>query len=1089
MRVLLIALLAAISYAQTGEECIDVVSWVDSTGAGCDAYGSCENGNWQNLEANHPNRYTQFANDDGVSARDACCRCGGGIIPTSGNTEQEEGDYYGYIPTGDQGDQDSSDTNTNQGESEYYYNNVDFYGLSRPGIGTHPLADLACWDDDESAIAAVRTLGFNDLETCRDIAISEHDFCGYPEVADSCKLSCENCDNIETIWVTFQRFNDSSCTQPIGKRVGQFVTFGQCIDFADLSFAKIVVDCIDTKKVRVHEYLATDIDCNGTRNQVSDASSGDCVLSYSGEFHQDLNVTGNVYFTSLWSLPNNAKCPNTTNHTSSISASSFIQDWWDSEVAQSYSNPMEGGAIDVLDVCQCTENGIVWIQETISLEVGVSGCQDFLVDARSDVKACFLNTSWDGANCPFAFPFGTDNSVYIRYCEEQPELFELDYFSRSIWILFAVFIWVFWFIYKKEQYPVDLFVRAKACYRRLHLPKVLAFTARPSHRKQKRGKAIPWLEYDDNKEHKPYHLYPRIWNSPGEQIFSSTVAAICMIDVHTQKARSKKIWQVIGVSLIYYIFFWLGESLLREELPNPQNFTPRINEFNSFVLQETSFKGWINVEFGLWLVSRIMLLSFAVATMMNQAKCMIDLFSFLIWYQPQMSFVGFMFAISIPVCGSAIIYYVLQLYVALLVASENFLEIFLNYAAFLVFMEADEISWRLIMGPGRTAAMLFKKLDTWFAVDERYLNRNIWRTDLVWACRLGFYIFFADEVLESFVLMAEYKYEGARKIARIMQGTIVVVAMAMIIWRFWDQDVVEISVVTHEDLGFWVPVFKSTGETRSTKRMMTRLATEFKEARPSLRPDPYEGPWPEIEMAGRKNDEEEDGIDFQYPKRSTIDILKGTSLGNILLSSHFDEEDSDKEKDPVVKISIHDRKDMLSDLLGEAMSPDLPYAMSFDDSSEKRVSVERIEELDVEEIVEDNIHHEKSESSTTKMNGNHYSNLKKLESKVEERRRQRELAEKAEYHRTPERRIKELGSNYEKRRQPELRKKRSATSSNRSSRLYVKSRPSIFDDDRKINDTSPEPSEEIVSGGEDFDYIYDHRGIICINEEDLSIDE
>jgi len=55
--------------------------------------------------------------------------------------------------------------------------------------------------------------------------------------------------------------------------------------------------------------------------------------------------------------------------------------------------------------------------------------------------------------------------------------------------------------------------------------------------------------------------------------------------------------------------------------------------------------------------------------------------------------------------------------------------------------------------------------------------------------------------------------------------------------------------------------------------------------------------------------------------------------------------------------------------------------------------------------------------------------------------------------------------------------------------VFEKSRPSISDDDRKINDTSPEPSEEIVSGGEDFDYIYDHRGIICINEEDLSIDE
>ena len=66
----------------SGEECIDVVPWEDSTGAGCDAYVTCDNGNWQNMEANNPNHYTQWANDNGVSARDACCRCGGGIIPS-----------------------------------------------------------------------------------------------------------------------------------------------------------------------------------------------------------------------------------------------------------------------------------------------------------------------------------------------------------------------------------------------------------------------------------------------------------------------------------------------------------------------------------------------------------------------------------------------------------------------------------------------------------------------------------------------------------------------------------------------------------------------------------------------------------------------------------------------------------------------------------------------------------------------------------------------------------------------------------------------------------------------------------------------
>jgi hypothetical protein len=55
--------------------CKDVVGWKDKDGDVCTEYTSCLKGAWRTKGLGH---YKQHANNQGMSARDGCCQCGGG---------------------------------------------------------------------------------------------------------------------------------------------------------------------------------------------------------------------------------------------------------------------------------------------------------------------------------------------------------------------------------------------------------------------------------------------------------------------------------------------------------------------------------------------------------------------------------------------------------------------------------------------------------------------------------------------------------------------------------------------------------------------------------------------------------------------------------------------------------------------------------------------------------------------------------------------------------------------------------------------------------------------------------------------------
>ena len=60
-----------------GAGCTDIVGWADSGGDTCIDYASCFDGGWVAKEKKMPKFYDRFATN-GISARTACCHCGGG---------------------------------------------------------------------------------------------------------------------------------------------------------------------------------------------------------------------------------------------------------------------------------------------------------------------------------------------------------------------------------------------------------------------------------------------------------------------------------------------------------------------------------------------------------------------------------------------------------------------------------------------------------------------------------------------------------------------------------------------------------------------------------------------------------------------------------------------------------------------------------------------------------------------------------------------------------------------------------------------------------------------------------------------------
>jgi len=55
--------------------CQDVAGWKDKDGETCSAYNSCLNGAWRTKGLDH---YKKYVDNQGKTARDGCCQCGGG---------------------------------------------------------------------------------------------------------------------------------------------------------------------------------------------------------------------------------------------------------------------------------------------------------------------------------------------------------------------------------------------------------------------------------------------------------------------------------------------------------------------------------------------------------------------------------------------------------------------------------------------------------------------------------------------------------------------------------------------------------------------------------------------------------------------------------------------------------------------------------------------------------------------------------------------------------------------------------------------------------------------------------------------------
>ena len=65
--------------------CKDTPDWTDSEGDTCDRYAAecTQRGGWQSVVKQNPEFFVRKANSDGVTAQDACCKCGKGAARAS----------------------------------------------------------------------------------------------------------------------------------------------------------------------------------------------------------------------------------------------------------------------------------------------------------------------------------------------------------------------------------------------------------------------------------------------------------------------------------------------------------------------------------------------------------------------------------------------------------------------------------------------------------------------------------------------------------------------------------------------------------------------------------------------------------------------------------------------------------------------------------------------------------------------------------------------------------------------------------------------------------------------------------------------
>jgi len=174
-------------------------------------------------------------------------------------------------------------------------------------------------------------------------------------------------------------------------------------------------------------------------------------------------------------------------------------------------------------------------------------------------------------------------------------------------------------------------------------------------------------------------------------------------------SESHKLFKLTLIFMTYVTFFEFGIGALLLELPHIWADKSDYIERNlDLKIRQEMYDPYV-VSFEFWLIARVFVIAFALFAVVDQSHAAICGFQAAVFLWDHVSFTAKILAIFIPCILTYVNVWIIFMYFTLIQTSESFLDIFLNYAAFQVFIEADDLLWKVAIGD-KTPAQVYPSL-------------------------------------------------------------------------------------------------------------------------------------------------------------------------------------------------------------------------------------------------------------------------------------------------------------------------------------------------------------------------------------------
>jgi len=369
--------------------------------------------------------------------------------------------------------------------------------------------------------------------------------------------------------------------------------------------------------------------------------------------------------------------------------------------------------------CNCAQDGIVYDGDWILKVDDALGCREWAVDQDGPQMMCYLNQSRLAHNCPSVWRQPGDVNIYVRACVEDLEAKTLNSGWNGVKV---VWVWVFglflmaWLGMITGCFDKDGKKKKKAKLERrdstVDIRDMRGHITPPWYLPycQHVGKPLRFLTVDENCNDDEILLCQDYFDSDHEVLFSGMVATIVLADKGGRSvSESHKLFKLTLIFMTYVTFFEFGIGALLLELPHIWADKSDYIERNlDLKIRQEMYDPYV-VSFEFWLIARVFVIAFALFAVVDQSHAAICGFQAAVFLWDHVSFTAKVLAIFIPCILTYLNVWIIFMYFTLIQTSESFLDIFLNYAAFQVFIEADDLLWKVAIGD-KTPAQVYPSL-------------------------------------------------------------------------------------------------------------------------------------------------------------------------------------------------------------------------------------------------------------------------------------------------------------------------------------------------------------------------------------------